>query len=298
MNLNMYLCSGSFAHNGKDSDLEVVERIEKFTELTNKVGEKYHDDNRFYANYTELNETVVFSDGTTFCNLLYGNATGKSYELEQVLMLILSRGYLEATDVLGSFIDNLITQNSKEECNAKVVLAKENVYKDGYYVVATYEDWLSFRSFLLGKFPGTNETFYKECKRYYERLLISDDYREDSQQVLKTHSTQICHVLHSMNTYMLEELKEFKGNRINFPITFARNHNIDDASFEGNGTTKRKCLTMNFPDGKKICEAHFKYNDINGKKVFNDVRDYCRVYFAVPTMNDTRIYVGAILNHI
>lgn len=294
MKLNMYLCSGSFAHNGKDSDLEVIERLAKFTDLTNKVGAKFRDDNRFYANYTELNDTVIFADGITFCELLYGNIATKSYELAQVFYLIMSQGYLEYTDTSDGAIDKLITE---KECNAKVVLSKENVYKDGNYVVATYHDWLCFRSFLLGLFPGTIETFYRECERYYERLVFSKDYRGDSQQVLTTHSSQICHILYCMNTYMIEELEAYIGNRIDFPKIFARNHNIDDASFEGNGNTKHKYLTMNFPEGKIVCEAHFKYNDIKGRKIYNDVRDFCRVYFAVPTIGDERIYVGAILNH-
>lgn len=40
-----------------------------------------------------------------------------------------------------------------------------------------------------------------------------------------------------------------------------------------------------------------KYNSVNGKKIFNDVRDCCRVYFSIPTSDDSHIYVGAILNH-
>ena len=54
---------------------------------------------------------------------------------------------------------------------------------------------------------------------------------------------------------------------------------------------------MNFPDGEKVCEAHLKYNSVNGVKLFNDVRDCCRVYFSIPTNDDTQIYIGAILNH-
>ncbi|MBO5025092.1 MAG: hypothetical protein J6C86_02990 [Bacteroidaceae bacterium] len=293
----MYIYSGSFAYNGKDSDCDVIERMSKFTDLTNKVGEGFRDDNQFYANYTELNETAIFSDGTTFCKLLYGNATGKSFELEQTFYLIMSQGYLEATDISGNTIDSLIVQQTETECNAKVVLSKENAYKEGNCVVATYDDWLSYRSFLLGKFPGTYDLFYSECKRYYRNLVFSKDYQIDSKQVLTTHSIQICHILHCMNIYMIQELNKYKGSRIEFPAVFARNHNIEDASFEGNGDTKRKYLTMNFPDGKRICEAHFKYNHINGKKIFNDVRDCCRVYFAVPTIGDTHIYIGAILNH-
>jgi len=297
MNLNMYIYSGSFAYNGKDSDFEVIERMAKFTDLTNKVGERFRDDNRFYANYSELNDTAIFSDGTTFCNLLYGTTSNKSYELEQTFYLILSQGYLESTEILGSTIDNLITQRTETECKAKVVLSKENVYQDGNCIVGTYEDWLSYRSDLLGMFPGTCDSFYHECERYYENLIISEDYRKDSSQVLTTHSVQICHILHCMNTCMIQELKDYKGSRIDFPINFARNHNIEDASFEGNGDTKRKYLTMNFPDGERVCEAHFKYNSVNGEKLFNDVRDCCRVYFSIPTNNDTQIYIGAILNH-
>lgn len=293
----MYIYSGSFAYNGKDSDYEIIERLSKFSDLTNKVGEGYREDNLFYANYNELNDTVIFPDGTTFCELLYGTAAGRSFELEQVFYLIMSQGYLESTDIIGSTIDSLIVQQTETECNAKIVLSKENAYKEGNCVVATYEDWLAYRSFLLGKFPGTYDLFYSECKRYYKNLVISKDYQMESKQVLTTHSAQICHILHSMNIYMMQELKEYKGNRISFPLVFARNHNIEDASFEGNGDTKRKYLTMEFSDGKRICEAHFKYNHINGKKIFNDVRDCCRVYFAVPTIGDTHIYIGAILNH-
>ena len=293
----MYIYSGSFAHNGKDSDLEVIERLAKFTDLTNRVGGGFRDDNRFYANYSELNDTVIFSDGTTFSNLLYGTASNKSYELEQVFNLILSQGYLESTDISGSTIDSLITHNTETECSAKVVLSKENVYYGGNCIVGTYDDWLTYRSELLGMFPGTCDSFYRECERYYANLIISEDYRKESSQVLTTHSVQICHILHCMNTFMIQELKEYKGSRIDFPLIFARNHCIEDASFEGNGDTKRRYLTMSFPDGQKVCEAHFKYNSVNGKKIYNDVRDCCRVYFSIPTSDDSHIYVGAILNH-
>lgn len=297
MYLNMYIYTGSFAYNGKDSDYEVLTRLEKFTNLTNRVGANFREDNRFYANYTELNETILFNDKTTFYDILYGKST-KGHELDQAFLLIMSQGYIEPTIITGCEIDDIITQQTEEVCNAKVVLSHENVYKEGNYIVATYEDWLSYRSFLLGKFPGEYISFYKECERYYENLVISKDYQKESQQVLRTHSSQICHILHCMNVYMFKDLKEFKGSRIDFPKNFARNHNIEDASFEGNGKTKHKYLTMNFHCGKKVCEAHFKYNSINGCKHFNDVRDCCRVYFSVPTISDDKIYIGAILNHV
>ena len=83
MNLNMYIYSGSFAYNGKDSDSEVLQRLSKFTELTTAVGANFHEDNRFFANYIELDETILFSDYTTFSELLYGNAPNKSFELQQ-----------------------------------------------------------------------------------------------------------------------------------------------------------------------------------------------------------------------
>ena len=298
MNLNMYIYSGSFAHNGKDSDFEVIERLAKFTDLTNKVGERFRDDNRLYANYSELNDTSVFSDGTTFCDLLYGvTSNKKSYELEHTFYLILSQGYLESTEIPCSTIDSLISQRTETECNAKVVLSRENVYQDGNCIVGTYEDWLSYRSDLLGAFPGTCDSFYHECERYYENLIISEDYRKDSSQVLTAHSVQICHILYCMNTFMIQEIKEYEGNRVDFPYYFARKYNIEDGSLEGNGKTKHKYLTMNFPDGEKVCEAHLKYNSVNGEKCFNDVRDCCRVYFSIPTIDDTQIYIGAILNH-
>ena len=297
MNLRMYIYSGSFAHNGRDSDIEVIERISKFADLTNRVGERFREDNQFLANYSELDETIIFSDGTSFCDLLYGNAKNKNYELQQVFYIILSQGYLESTDITGSTIDYLITQQTKDVCNAKVVLSKENVYHGGNCIVGTYEDWLLYRSDLLGKFPGTYHSFYKECERYYENLIISEDYREESSQVLTTHSAQICHILYYMNTCMIQEVKKYKGSNIDFPIYFARRYHIEDASFEGNGETKHKYLTMNFPEGRKICEAHFKYNSINGEKIYNDVRDCCRIYFAIPASNDTHIYIGAIINH-
>jgi hypothetical protein len=293
----MYICSGSFAYNGKDSDNEVLERLSIFTELTTKVGQNFHEDNSFFANYTELNETILFSDKTTFSDLLYGNTPNKSFELQQTFYLILTQGYFESTDRKSAEIDKLISQNNEDNCNAKVVLSKENEYKKGHCIVATYNDWLLFRSYLLGLYPGKHTDFFRECQRYFENLVISADYQIDSQQVLTTHSTQICHILYCMNIYMLSEIKDYKGSRIDFPKNFASNHEIEDGSFEGNGKTKQKYLTMNFHDGKRVCEAHFKYNSINGKRVFNDVRDYCRVYFAVPNKGDNKIYVGAILNH-
>lgn len=296
MNLNMYIYLGSFAHNGKDSDIEVIRKMAKFTDLTNKVGERFRNDNQFYANYTELNDTKVFADGTTFSNILYGNAN-KSIELQQAFYLIMTQGYIESTEIDGNTIDSLVCQKTEECCNAKVVLSKENVYDAGNSLVGTFEDWLAYRSYLLGLFPGSYTSFYQECERYYENLVISEDYKKESQQVITTHSVQICHTLYCMNTWMLKELKDFKGNRIDFPLNFARKFGIEDASFEGNGDTKHNYLTMNFHCGKKICEAHFKYNSINGEKRFNDIRDYCRVYFAMPTTEDNQIYIGAIINH-
>ena len=293
----MYIYSGSFAHNEKDSDFEVIERLAQFSDLTNKVGEKYREDNRFFANYTELNDTVIFSDGTTFSSLLFGTAENKSHDLEQAFYLILSQGYLENTDIPCDEINELITQNSDMGCNAKVVLSRENVYQNENCIIATYQDWLSYRSYLLGRFPATYESFFEECERYYEHLVLSKDFQSESQQVLKTHSSQICQILYCMNTYLIKELEAYKGNRIDFPHFFAKKYNIEDGSFQGDGDTKRKYLTMNFPDGKKICEAHFKYNTINGRKVYNDVRDCCRIYFAIPKDGDECIYIGAILNH-
>ena len=297
MNLNMYIYSGSFAYNGKDSDSEVLQRLSKFTELTTAVGANFHEDNRFFANYIELDETILFSDNTTFSELLYGNAPNKSFELQQAFYLILTCGYFESTDRSCSEIDNLISKNEEFNCNAKVVLSKENEYKKGHCVIATYNDWLFFRSYLLGLYPGKHVNFFRECERYFKNLVISVDYQAHSQQVLTTHSAQICHILYCMNIYMLDEIESYKGSRIDFPKIFASNHGIEDGSFEGNGDTKHKYLTMHFHDGKKVCEAHFKYNSINGKKIFHDVRDCCRIYFAVPNKGDNKIYVGAILNH-
>ena len=296
MNLDMYIYTDSFTHNGKDSDYDVIERLNKFTELTTKVGTNFRDDNRFYANYNELNETKLFSDGTTFLDMLYGNCSN-NYELNNTFLLILSSGYLESTELPANKIDCLITNNTEDNCYAKVVLSKENAYSNGNCIVATYEDWLIYRSELLGKFPGTCSNFYQECERYYENLVISKDLQSASKQVLETHSAQICYILYCINTYMLTEFSKFKDSNIQFPHYFAKKYDIEDGSFEGNGKTKRKYLIMSFPEGEKTCEAHFKYNSINGVKKFNDVRDYCRVYFSIPKEGDTKIYIGAILNH-
>ena len=292
----MYIYTDSFTYNKKDSDYEVLERLNKFTELTRKIGGQFREDNKFYANYNELNETKIFSDGTTFSNILYGNCSS-NYELQQAFLLIMYSGYLEPTELPAHEIDNLLTKKSEDCCYAKIVLSKENVYSDSNCIVATYEDWSLYRSDLLGKFPGTCSIFFQECERYYENLVISKDLQSNSKQVLETHSVQICHILYCINTYMLTEFSEFKGSNIDFPHYFAKKYDIEDGSFQGDGKTKHKYLTMNFPEGKKICEAHFKCNSINGVKKFNDVRDYCRVYFSIPKEGDTKIYIGAILNH-
>ncbi len=94
MNLNLYIYSGSFAHNGSDSDISVLERLSQFAYLTNKIGEKYRDDNHFLANYEEMNNTVIFSNGTTLCDLLCGSVCDINNEIITAFYLIMTSGYI------------------------------------------------------------------------------------------------------------------------------------------------------------------------------------------------------------
>ncbi len=299
MTADLYVDARSFEYNGTDSDIEVLNKLYCFRNLFSRVNLK---ENRFYFNNDEFPETQLLADGTTCGMLLFGTHGNINHDVRGVFLLLISRNIYRSTTFNREQIDSLIGLHDENSCSAKVVLNRSDESEITKHVVATYDDWLIFRSYMLGLYPGDSSKFYSECKKLFDNLNFSDDHKHLTDEVLVSHSIKICDALCKMSRFMLPQYEAFVGSNIDFPHNFAKNHGFDDGSFQGTKNNQLKAMfkvSGKHEPVEKICEPHFKFNspDIE-KRTHPDINQYCRIYFVMPQKNDKEILIGAIRRHV
>ena len=298
MRADLYVYSDSFKYNGVDSVQTLLVKLQTFKDLTQRVPSS---DNQFLFNNGDFLNTVFLPDGTTCKELIYGNFNSSgNRDLSLIFKTLLTSGVYHVTNFSSEEINELIGEHSEEVCAAKVVLSKESINDKTKQLLGTFEDWLAFRSYFLGLYPGDVDFFYKECKRYYPNLKFGTRYKSMTTEVLVSHSQRLTECLHIMNSHMLLEYQNFKGSNIEFPAFFASKYGLDGGSFEGRKDKKFEIVFDTDPPQTLICEPHLKFNKPDySKKNIPGINFYCRVYFCMPsTKNENYIYIGAIVKHL
>lgn len=299
MTADLYVCAGSFEHNGTDSDFDVLNKLSSFRDLFLRVNLK---ENRFFFNNDEFLQTKILADGTTCGMLIYENFSNINHDVKSIFLLLITKGVYNTTSFSDAEIDKFIGAHDETSCSAKVVLNRPKKCDITKHVVASYDDWLMFRSHMLGLYPGDSSKFYSECVKLFDNINFSKDYMQLTDEVLESHPCKICDAICRISLFLLPEYESFKGSNIDFPQNFAKKHGFDGGSFQG---AKHEQLKANFVisdngiQSEKICEPHFKFNNPDEDKSRNpDINKFCRIYFAMPRKGDKQIYIGAIRRHV
>lgn len=299
MRADLYVYAGSFEHNQKDCDTEVLIRLSEFKDLTQRVPKS---DNQFLFNTDEFENTCLLADGTT-CGQLMKPDCKQKQEIQKLFLLLITSGIYKKTLLTGKEIDGFLELHDKNSCSAKVILSQKDQKEElPFEVIAKYENWQKFRSHYLGLYPLDVNHFYEECSKYYPNLKFGERYKQETDKVLKTHSKQITNCLYNMNTYLLKEYRNSTCSRIDFPEAFARKFEIKDGgSFQGD-KNKKKAFEIPFEGFSHplICEPHLKFNSPDNPKMkLKREENYCRIHFYMPSCKTEKfVYIGAIVRHL
>ena len=298
MKADLYVYSDSFKYNGIDTVETLLLKLKTFKDLTQRVPSK---DNQFLFNNNDFLNTIFLPNGETCHDLIFGiSDLSKNRDIRLIFKTFLTSGVFHVTNFTPDEIDELIGEHSEDSCSAKVVLSKESINDKTKQLLGTYDDWLIFRSYFLGLYPGDVDFFYDECKKYYPNLKFGTRYKSMTKEVLVSHSERLTECLQFMNSKMKLEYQDFKGSNIDFPSFFSKKYNLDGGSFEGKKDEKFEIVFDTIPPKTLICEPHLKFNTPDPSKInIPGINNYCRIYFCIPSEeNDKYIYVGAIVKHL
>lgn len=290
---DLYICNDTFAYNGTDSIVDVRRKLADFQKMLEKVRE-YPKENNLFLVKSCFGETRMFEDGKTVIEILTDYVESSKIYGKDILTIL--QGIFKHCQAKNLSLDEMkeyLSLNDKENCSAILVLNPLEGYEDNVQVLSTVKGWLKFRRDFLAKYPGDEEFFLDECKKYFPNLIIHPSTKSQIGEVLASHPKQIILYLSILEEYLISEFKLQGGKDLRvFLPWFKGQHGLDDASFEG---SKEDKFYFDFPDClKAYCEPHLKmYKDDSG----NDNK-HCRIYFKKPNIDDTTVYVGCICRHL
>lgn len=290
---DLYICKESLAYNGKDSLPDIVRKLSIFQILLEKV-RQYSDENILFLLKEKFFETILCADGSTIGSIFsdYAGSLEKfgkdAYKLLVSLLNYCNTSVATLEDIKG----DLLSDNA-ESCSAILVINGIAGLENNHQVLSNVGDWLRFRRFFLGKYPGDVDFFLAESKKYFPELCICPGTKPGLSKVLPSHHKQIVGYLSVLNDYLISDFEDY-GNTCmpEFLKWFALKHSLDDSSFEGKKDDK---FSFSFGTGAvAYCESHLKmFKDDKGNR-----NQHCRIYFKPPLKGDKIVYVGSICQHL
>lgn len=290
---DLYICKESFAYNGKDSLPDIVRKLSIFQILLEKV-RQYSDENVLFLSKKEYIEATLCADGSTIEAIIsdYDGAL-KKIGKEAYKLLLSIYDYCRPTQATLEDIKEYLILDDANDCSAILVINGIVGLESSQQVLSNVKEWLRFRRFFLGKYPGDVDFFLAESKKYFPELCICPGTKPGLSKVLPSHHKQIVGYLSVLNDYLISDFEDY-GNTCmpEFLKWFALKHSLDDSSFEGKKDDK---FSFSFGTGAvAYCESHLKmFKDDKGNR-----NQHCRIYFKPPLKGDKIVYVGSICQHL
>lgn len=293
MKADLYICEDTFVYNGSDSVADVKKKLSDFLIMLDKV-RQYKEENFLYLVKDNFGKTIVFDDKKIINDIISDYESSVSAYGKDVLTLFM--GIFKHCKNSQATLDDMkdyLELDDESCCSAILVLNPLDGYENHVQVLSTVRGWLKFRRYYLAKYPGNEDFFLSESKKYFPNLRINDGTKGTLGDVLASHHKRIVGYLSVLNDCLIAEFKAYHASDfVSFLGKFAGDHQLDDASFQG---TKDEKFIFLFPDGTEAyCEPHLKmYKDDSGNK-----GQHCRIYFKKPLENEPVVYVGCICRHL
>lgn len=296
MKANLYISDETFLYNGKDSDEDVIRKLNDFAVLFNHIILKNKGDVVLLRN-NEFYSVPVFFDKRTMSDVLFSGAD-EFRDLSNLMLQYLT--YFKNENLTQ--VELLERLKNKNELNAIIVLNLPEVIDEQHndYVIFNITDWFSFHRKQLYVRPHKEIQFFMDdVLLYFEKIIVHNDNVRLMKSVYKTHLKQIVTYLGYLNDYLFQDYKEYmeskQGDFVSFLNFFATKHSIDGASLEGN--KKNEFYKEFMFQGRKenrYCEPHLKIYK-NDKQEKNN---HCRIYFSKIKDSDEYVFVGIIKEHV
>lgn len=293
MKADLYVCDDTFKYNGSDSVADVKIKLSDFLIMLDEV-RKYKEDNSLYLVKENFGKTVVFGDKKTINDIISDYKSSILIYGKDVLTLLMGIfKHCKNSKVSLNDMKEYLTIEDEQNCSAILVLNPLDEYQEHIQVLSSVDGWLKFRRYFLAKYPGDEEFFLSESKKYFPDLRIHENTKDTLGDVFASHHKKIVAYLSVLNDCLIMEFNA-SGNRdfVSFLTKFAGDHHLEGASFEG---TKDDKFNFSFPDGTKAyCEPHLKmFTDDSGNK-----NQHCRIHFKKPSENEEVVYIGCICEHM
>jgi len=290
----LYLLSESLAYNGKDTEDDVLKKLNAFVEDLKYIN-KYREENQIIINPT-----------------IYSVNTFKEKNLHDIIKLLERDGRnllysvlyntSNQTDLEMEEIKNECLNHNQNECSA--VLAFNIIENISEEVVIVYDkqSWFAFRRKFLGKYPQYSDYFIEECKKYFKNLFFHENNKVSVINYLCDFSNKIVKYLSDLNDDFrpFYEQNKNKSNINDLLRQFSVGHDHDEhASLQGNHE-KKDMLTFTFNTQEICCEPHLKISK-SDRYPQDPKDDYAvRIYFHFGLMNveNGRILIGSIGPHV
>lgn len=301
---NLYLYNDSLMHNGRDSEADIVHKLNSFASDLQYILQ-YREDNKVYVDPNVSLVEVV--DGKTIWEII----SYVDHEERNLLFSVLANTSEDANIPIDQLKQRL-RFHSQDECSAIIAFNNIADIDPDLSIIYDKQNWFTFRRTMLGIYPGDADFFINECSKYFVDLYFHENNKLVIGNYLNKFSRKILKYLSHLNDDYRIFMSKSKGVDSNkklqeFSIAFG----LDEHGSMQGDASKKQDLTHDFPakerdhsgkdkEGIKAvcCEPHLKINksDISGDTKYYQVR----IYFnsGVSRVADDRILIGSIGPHV
>jgi len=290
----LYLLNYSFKYPPGITTEEIETRIESLFEDYNFI--KEHDDK--ILKHDSIYEEVIYPD-LKLWEFLYSKQKIFKKDIKKYLLKIIDHSE-SAPCTVEEIIQRLNKHN--EETIYGLLCLHEVKSIEEKYLVYNRHNWFAFHRYFLGRYPLSEQHFYRECQKYFPHLFFHErveDTLKSLEKGLSDFSNSIVHHLSRLNDEFHQSYNP--SNRIETLKKFSSACDIE-ASPQGHAKDKPK-MTFEFVNNSNVtepvcCEPHLKL----GKSDDSGDRHYYfnRIYFHEGKENIAkgRILIGHIGKHI
>ena len=325
---NLYIHPDTFKYNGKDTRVQVEEKLKSLVkDMTEVIG--HSEENRFKVpsslSYTPIYKDVYIYELAATClshdekDIFYSIMANTSEDYENISFEKLEsmcKFQEDETEINTIVILNQPqTLEQGEENKTCNTIVRDYIKFDEYKLVYNKQSWIHLRRQILGNHPNDPHYFITECRKYFPELEFHDNcvisLVDIDFEYLKIIPRKIIYYLSCLN----DNFKAFHYKH----IAQGTNPNVILANFSGlygfdkpgslqQNPDKKQDLTFEFIDknGKPcsvLCEPHLKIEkeDDNCKiKNINYDKFHPRIYFSYshPNLANEKLLIGSIGKHV
>ena len=291
-----------------DKSFEYKQGLTKFglEELIKDLAENYdfirQYETEIIFKHNSIYEMLIFQN-ISVAEFLYNPDFKKDFNRDTIKFLRLIVDASKTTKYKASYVTDVLLHEHTSDTLYGLICLNQIEGTEEKYLIYNKQNWLAFHRYFLGLYPGSENNFIEECRKYFPALFFHERNKKAIKRLLPQFTNTILFHLSMLN----DEFYKYKTNPYNRIETLKRFsiacHLHQEASTEGNASRK---ITLSFEfinnEGQSVricCEPHLKL--CRSDSYPGDCEFYFyRIYFheGQENIQNGRILIGHIGEHL